>query len=108
MLKNFVIPYILLSVTLIFAVGCSSNAITEENNQVKKDDEAEVNVLSGELVTLAVHSISIRTENGMEYCFAIDDNTQRDKENLEVGDLVEVSYSTNMTFMAKSIEITES
>ncbi len=106
--KNFTIPCFIIFAALFFTVGCSSNTELAEQDNSNRATEVEIKVLSGELVTLAVHSISIRTENGMEYCFAIDDNTERINDDLDVGDYVEVSYATNMTSMAKSIEITES
>ncbi len=108
MRKILFLPFILTITSLLLLIGCAKSDEYTVPIEKETTDKVEVKVLSGELITLAVHSISIRTDTGMEYCFAIDENTERDKEKLEVGDKVEVSYATNMTSMAKSIEINES
>ncbi len=94
-----------LIIAFIFLIGCTTTEeISISSSEPPSDADIEEKVLSGELVTLAVNSISIRTDNGMEYCFAIDENTQKDLETLSVGDRVSIRYSTDMAVMAKSIE----
>ncbi len=94
----------LIAVVLLLLISCSTPVDTGSVGATANTDTKE-NVLSGELIALAINSISIRTDSGMEYCFAIDDTTLRDEENLSVGDRVSVRYSTDMAVMAKSIEI---
>ncbi len=108
MLKKYFTPILFLILSTVFFIGCSTES-EAVNSQIKMSQgDAEVKVLSGELISLAVNSISIRTENGMEYCFAIDDNTERNKDNLKLGDIIEISYTTDLSSMAKSIEVFES
>ncbi len=80
---------------LFILIGCASQTTNYEETTSTKRSTGEVLFTDGEITMLATNTVTIRTENGMEYCFAMDENTELGEEELAVGITVTISYSTD-------------
>ncbi len=73
-------------------LSCSVQADTSYDAETKTAVKSEVLSMDGVVTMIAQNSVTIRTANGMEYCFAIGEDTKLDEKELEIDDTVTISY----------------
>ncbi len=91
MIIKGVIITLLSAVTAVCLFSCATKTDATVTPAVTRAVE-EILFTEGEVTMLALNSVTIRTENGMEYCFAMDDETELPDDELVVGGQVSIGY----------------
>ncbi len=94
MILKGVIIALLAVVSVFLFVSCAVNKGEGASSTVTRAAE-EILFTDGEVTMLALNSVTIRTENGMEYCFAMDEGTELPDTEIAVGDSVSIGYHSS-------------